>query len=296
MIKQSGIIFSTFVITIFFIAPTFISYVFAQSNLDKDKIAVTYIANEGFLVEMQNHKVMFDALFGGINGNWCEQPSDSINNLMMNGITPFDNIDVIFVTHKHIDHFDPTLVVNFLMSHPGTKLVCPLQATEMIKENSDYKNIQSKIVSLDCTPYYDTLLSINKINIRAMRFNHGSYFETDTTTGELFDRHKNVDNMCYLVEVGGINVFHTGDCSTSDTTHFHNYNIKKLEIDIALFDKTFFKREGQELINKYIKSGNIIFMHIEPGRADFYSSIIKDVPQMYILKNSLETKIYRKGT
>lgn len=54
---------------------------------------VTYIANEGFLARTANHKILFDALFGGIKGNWCEQPGDSVMNMMLNGIPPYDNIE-----------------------------------------------------------------------------------------------------------------------------------------------------------------------------------------------------------
>ena len=44
---------------------------------------ITYIANDGFLIETNNSKVLIDALFGGINGNWCDQPDDSVSTLML---------------------------------------------------------------------------------------------------------------------------------------------------------------------------------------------------------------------
>ena len=44
----------------------------------KAQCSVTYVANDGFLYETKTGKVLVDALFGGINGNWCEQPNDSV--------------------------------------------------------------------------------------------------------------------------------------------------------------------------------------------------------------------------
>jgi len=40
---------------------------------------VTYIANEGFLIESGKLKVMTDALFGDIKGIWCEKPDESVS-------------------------------------------------------------------------------------------------------------------------------------------------------------------------------------------------------------------------
>ena len=77
------------------------SLIFAQKNCE-----VTYISNEGFLFEIDGKKVLIDALFDEIKGNWCDSPSDSIIDLMKNSKHPFDSIDIVAITHKHIDHFN----------------------------------------------------------------------------------------------------------------------------------------------------------------------------------------------
>lgn len=263
-----------------------------QDNVSKSEYVVTYIANEGFLVSTENHKFLFDALFGGIEGDWCEQPSDSVINLMMEGTSLFNNIDLVFVSHKHVDHFDPQIAADFLLNHSESSLVCPAQADELLKSNPNYKDFSDRVISLNCPPKYDTSFTVNNVSIRAMRFNHGTYLETDSVTGETFDRHKNIDNMVYLIEADGINIFHSGDCSTSDSVHFKEYNLDKAKFDVTFFDRTFFNRAGQDLMNKYINAQNIVFVHIAKDKVDFFRSIIKDVPEMYIFKSPLESRKY----
>lgn len=92
-------------IIIFYIAA--FSTVCAQKGKpvnNRGNCSITYIANEGFLIQTENYKILMDGLFGGIKGDWCDQPSDSISESMVKGIAPFDNIDLVLVSHYHADH------------------------------------------------------------------------------------------------------------------------------------------------------------------------------------------------
>ena len=60
----------------------FANGLFVYSQKMTDSCTVTFIANEGFLIGTTNHKVLIDALFGNIKGNWCDQPGDSVTRLM----------------------------------------------------------------------------------------------------------------------------------------------------------------------------------------------------------------------
>ena len=107
------------------------------SQEGREQCSITYVANDGFLYETKTGKVLIDALFGGIKGNWCDQPDDSVSNLILNGIIPFNNIDVVLITHYHVDHFNGPMVMSFLRNNKKPVLICPSQVTDMLKKNPD---------------------------------------------------------------------------------------------------------------------------------------------------------------
>ena len=260
----------------------------------KTQCSVTYIANDGFLFETKTGKILIDALFGGIKGNWCDQPDDSVSNLMLNGIVPFNNIDAVLITHYHSDHFNGPMAISFLRNNLRSILICPSQVNEVLKKDSGYSSVADRIHYLKSDNQFDSLLAVNKINIRALKFNHGSFFETDSVTGKKYDLHSGVENFGYIIETEGFSLFHSGDGSFSDKSHFESYLFGDRKFDMVFLDRTFLAKEGQELLNSLIHSKNTVFMHIEPARAEYYKSVIKSVPEMMVFTKHLETKLITK--
>lgn len=265
-----------------------------QSQKTAESCAITYVANEGFLIETAKHKILVDALFGNIKGSWCDQPSDSVAGMMIKGLPPFKNIDVVLVTHNHTDHFNGPMIISFLKNNRKTELICPDQAGLLLRSDPDYLKVSDRIHSLESGRFFDTLLYINKINIRVLRFNHGSYFETDSVTGKSYDLHSNVENFGYLIDADGYKIFHSGDDNPANKEQYKAYNIGSKELDAVFLDRVFLRRDGQELMNEFFKTKNIIFMHIEPGRGEYYRTVIKSIPEMFAFTKSMEKKVIIK--
>jgi L-ascorbate metabolism protein UlaG (beta-lactamase superfamily) len=261
------------------------------SQEPKTQCSVTYVANDGFLYETKTGKVLIDALFGGIKGNWCDQPDDSVSNLMLNGIAPFNNINVVLITHYHSDHFNGAMVISFLRNNKKAVLICPSQVGEVLIKDPGYSGVADRIQNLKSANQFDTLLTVNKINIRVLRFNHGSFFETDSATGKKYDLHSNVENFGYIIDTDGFSLFHSGDGSFSDKSHFETYHFSDRKFNMVFLDRTFLRKEGQEIMNSFIHTKDLFFMHIEPARNEYYKSIIKDVPGLSVFTKKMENKI-----
>jgi len=257
----------------------------------KAQCSVTYVANDGFLYETKTGKILIDAIFGGIKGNWCDQPGDSVSNLMLNGTGQFNNIDVVLITHYHSDHFNGPMVISFLKNNKKPVLICPSQVNDMLKKNPGYGEVADRIKSVKSERQFDTLLTVNNVNIRALRFNHGSFFETDSATGKQYDLHSGVENLGYIIDLDGFSLFHAGDCSFSDKSHFESYLFGNRKFDMVFLDRTFLRKEGQEIMNTLIHTKEIVFIHIEPSRSEYYKSIIKDVPGLYVFTKRMENKL-----
>jgi L-ascorbate metabolism protein UlaG (beta-lactamase superfamily) len=278
--------------------PFIIIIVFGASRLwsqeAREQCSVTYVSNDGFLYETKTGKILIDAIFGGIKGNWCDQPNDSVSNLMLNGIVPFNNIDAVLITHYHSDHFNGPMVISFLKNNKKPVLICPSQVDDILKKNPGYGDVADRIKSLKSGLQFDTLLTVNNVNIRALRFNHGSFFETDSASGKQYDLHSGVENFGYIIETEGFSLFHAGDGSYSDKSHFESYLFDDRKFDMVFLDRTFLRKEGQEIMNSLIHTKELIFMHIEPARNEFYKSIIKDVPGLSVFTEKMGKKLISK--
>ena len=91
---------------------------------EKPPLTVTYVANEGFMIESEGKKILIDAVFGGFEPTWCQVPPDSVVELMTAARPPFDSINLITVTHAHLDHFNADIVAVHMKHNRRGILVC----------------------------------------------------------------------------------------------------------------------------------------------------------------------------
>jgi L-ascorbate metabolism protein UlaG (beta-lactamase superfamily) len=267
------------------------SKVHSQEN---KSCSVTYIGNDGFLVESGNYKILIDALFGGIKGNWCDQPDSITINNMINGVTPFDNISVLFITHKHLDHFNPEIISQFMLKNKSAYLICPSQVTDILKSIDAYSRYNDRLIDFNPGDFFDSSLVVNNIPFEVFRFRHSPYIITDTLTGEKYDRHKDIQNLGYLINLNGFKVFHSGDDSPENIELYNGYGISNKFVDVAFIDRMFLKPEGMKMLGNRLNAKKFIFMHVDPDRRDMYKSIIKNYSELYIFGYIKENLIISK--
>lgn len=162
-------------------------------------ISVTYIANCGFLIEIGSQKIIVDGLFKR-GHNRYSTPDTTMQQLLVTNQYPFNDVNLILVSHIHEDHFDAEMVNSALLNNKNTLLICPGQVVDKLVENDPvYKIVKSQII--ECTPDLNSTENVKagKIEIVACRLAHPG------------ERHKNVQNIAYLIKVNGKSVFHSAD-------------------------------------------------------------------------------------
>jgi len=250
---------------------------------------ITYISNEGFLIEAEGGKILIDALFGKIDEDWCDSPSENTMELMENSENPFNDVDIIAITHNHRDHFNESIVVKHLLSNPRGIVICPEQVGEILIKNPDYGAFSDRIVSLTPGMFCDTLIDVSGIPVRILRLEHSHYMIEDSITGIMSNRHQNIENLGYIFNIGGIKIFHCGDTNPLNEEEYSRFSIYKEEIDIAFLERLFYAYEKTETINKYIKPGNIILMHINPNNISMFLDYFSQQKEIIIFENKMET-------
>lgn len=264
----------------------------------RDSVEITYIANEGFLIKVNDKRILIDALFGDKEYEFCDNPDSYQLECMMNAKEDFENIDLIAATHCHIDHFYNSFVVAHLANNKSGKFISTRQAVDLIKKADNYnENISTQLVEI--TP--DTLTScdttINEIGIRVYRLIHGPYYVYDTLSGTRINRHQNIQNLGFLFNINGIKIFHCGDSDPSCISDYKSFHLDKEKIDIAFIGSDFMSApecEGIDILRDYINPKHIILMHIQHDQNKKFIDVseqLKDkFPRVMIFEKKRELK------
>ncbi|MBN2523071.1 MAG: MBL fold metallo-hydrolase [Bacteroidales bacterium] len=254
------------------------------SSVEKESLSVTYVANCGFLIESGTKKILVDALFKE-GYNRYEIPDSGTRILLTSNKEPFNNIDLILITHSHADHFDPEMVIRCMVNNPDAKLLCPEQVLDIIgKDPAGYEKIRSRIT--ECTPdtFTTEKIEIDGIEVTACRLAHGYQNKSD------------IQNIAYLIRINKIKVFHTGDADPLQINKLTGIDLSEEHINIGLINSEFGQIKNAEITNRYIHAAHNIIMHLPGDIAMTWMEPLKEQPGLFsdpfVFTKSLEKKVY----
>ncbi|MDJ0920086.1 MAG: MBL fold metallo-hydrolase [Henriciella sp.] len=173
----------------------------------------TYLGNEAIMVTEDGAKILFDPLFPNGFGIYQMVPSD-MRSALMAGEAPYDNVDAIFVSHMHADHFEVGAVIAYLERHLETRLYAPQQAVELMKVETDPDSaIFDRVIGIGLerldTPETYTL---GDIQIDAVRIPHAGW-----------PGRAEISNLVFRATLpDGTTVMHMGDADPN-LVHFEPY-------------------------------------------------------------------------
>ncbi len=279
---RTGRISKIFILLMFFVG--------TSANYAESKI--TYIANEGFIIEEGGEKIIVDGLFDHINADFCESPADSIVTLMKNAAPPFDNIDYIFITHKHRDHFNMDVAAEYMLSNSKALTICPEQVNRELSNHPRYNEIRERIYPVTPEEFKDSAINIPGLTIRLLRLEHSHYMETNPETGEQVNRHRDIENIGFLFSLGDTKYFHCGDTNPLNEKEYKTFALQNEKIDIAFLERMFWGmgKQGQEMINQYINPEKIVVMHISPARKEMFKKYFSGSENIFLFMEKMETR------
>ncbi len=256
----------------------------------KDPLVITYIANEGFLLNNSTQKILIDAAFNDSTITYCDVPAPQVIQNMKTGHPPFDNLDVIFATHSHRDHFDAELTGNILKANKQCKLVCPAQAAEKMRELEAFPEIVAQIVEITPELFAKVDTTINNIPITISRVHHGPYYDINPQTGKKINRHRNVENLCFVVTLHNKRILHVGDAPL----YMNNQIFSTLEpVDIIFMERYDRSENAVSILNTYLKPKEIIFMHLpKQDRESLITEILDQFSNGHIFTTSMQKQIF----
>lgn len=253
----------------------------AASPPQPPTVEITYIANEGVLISADGKQVLIDGLHREYGPDYAFLPQAEREKIET-AKAPFDKLDLILVSHRHLDHFHPESVGLHLQHNPKAILVSSQQVVEEVEKNfKDYQAIKARITGATPPWKEKVAMKVAGIDFEILNLRHG--------TG----RHASIQNLGHIIKLGGKKLLHIGDADTA-IENFEKFNLDEEGIDIALLPFWFLtSSEGQTVVREHIKPRQIIAVHISPSESDKTTTQIKQAfPGAVAFTTMLEKKNY----
>jgi len=249
-----------------------LSLIALSSCTQQDKVDVTYVGNAGFLVKIGDRKILIDALFKGSEGIY-EIPQEIQEKLAL-AEAPFDNVDLILITHAHGDHVDPAMVSEHMKNNPKAILASTQQLIEYLKDSTH------RSISFNPTKEISDKKEIQGIHVESFLLPHGP--------------DSRIINIGFLVTVNEITLFQTGDADFDQFTfeEFRSLQLPEQNIDLSFIQHYYLR--GDSLNTKFVQEGiggKYIFpIHYHFTTPTFDAAIIKqNYPDAIIFEEELQT-------
>ncbi|HEX6059863.1 MAG TPA: MBL fold metallo-hydrolase [Gemmatimonadaceae bacterium] len=213
-----------------------------------DGVTVTFLANEGVMLEGGGRKVLIDALFLKYKTGFA-LPADSTQRALQGARPPFHDVDLVLATHHHGDHFHPAPMAAHLRANPGATLLSTRQVVD---------SLRGRIAASDPVS--------RRILARALPDGAHRREVVDGITVELLGlRHHDIDHLGYIVEIGGRRVLHVGDTDRAERS-FPALRLDTARIDVALLPEWMVRDErGRAAIERWIGPKHVVAFHVGEG-------------------------------
>ncbi|MCH9007258.1 MBL fold metallo-hydrolase [candidate division KSB1 bacterium] len=240
-------------------------------------VEITYIANAGVMIEHAGKKVVIDAHH--YKGNPLYQPAPwNVLEKMVNGMKPFDRVDLILATHMHADHFDAASVGEHLFYSKDAKFVASDQMTVLLdKEYKSFDKIRAQVKTINPGWKFSNEIDIDGIRVKVLGMKHGSA------------KFASLQNMGYVIKIGKYTFLHIGDADGSEE-NFESFHLNLEGIDFAFMPYWFLTyKPFNKIVDEYILTGRIIAVHIPPEELDqVRKKILATYPNAIIFSKPME--------
>jgi L-ascorbate metabolism protein UlaG (beta-lactamase superfamily) len=229
----------------------------AQTQAAPDGVTITFLANEGVMLSSGTNKVLIDALFVKYETGYAV-PADSTRAALERSRPPFDGVDLVLVTHRHGDHFHPAPVAAHLRANPDATLLTSRQVIDSLRGHIPPNALRGpRFIARTTAPGTRRREVVNGITVELLGLPHGGR------------RHRGVEHLGYVVELGGRRVLHVGDTDISEAA-FAPFRLDTARIDVALLPAWMVtSREGRRTIERWIRPRQVVAFHVgddEPQR------------------------------
>lgn len=219
-----------------------------------DQTETTYLGNEGIMVRDGETTILFDPLYPNGFGVYQMVPENT-RQALMNADEPYDDIDAIFISHMHPDHFSVDEIIVYLERHHHVRLYAPSQAVEWMREETENTAIFDRVIGVPLERL-DAPISYSEgdLKIDVVRIPHAGW-----------PGRAEVSNLVWRVTLAdGVTVMHLGDADPNDVHYApHSDHWQKTTTDVAYPPYWFFlSEEGRQIVDVRLNARAATGIHV----------------------------------
>ena len=219
---------------------------FALASATNAQVELTYLSNEGFLLQAGESKILVDALFGDGLKNYPVVPRE-IREQMESAQEAFADVDLVFATHFHPDHFNAASVARYMRAQPKARFLSTFQAVEKVLAIDP--ELKPRVEGFWPGPEKSESRKVAGIRVQILRLHHG------------MTRRPEVQNLGFIIELGGLRVLHVGDTEVT-LEDVSAYALDRAGIDLALLPTWFYVAAKHRQVNDLLGSAHRVVMHM----------------------------------
>jgi len=240
-LTQSGNLVHIFV-GIFFSAIA--GSLWAQGNQGQSEATaeLCLIAGEGVTLRSGSSMLLMDGLF---REGFPEDklPSAALMSKIENAESPYDMVDLVTVSHNHIDHFGIDSIAKFLHNNESASLLLPPEAADEFT-SAGHQQLAGRILPVYPQRGSSQMVSVAGIELEIFNLDHAS----------------EVENIGIFFELAGSTFFHMGDFMAADLA---SNGIAGLQVDYLLLPYWYLRTEENfQLIESNMEVGQYIPIHL----------------------------------
>jgi L-ascorbate metabolism protein UlaG (beta-lactamase superfamily) len=231
------------------------------------KIELIYIANSGICIRHKDRTVVIDGVHTQTPQPYYPVHIKTIEKMLLNK-EPFQNIDLMFFTHHHTDHFDAEATNEILKRNKHIQLIATRTVLDMLAACDNYNEMLSAQIRPLSVPQYKSI----QMNLRGIPCEVTSLLHD----GEIY---QGVENYSYLFELKNKLFLHVGDAQAS-LNNFESAGLFERHVDYLIVPFPFIGlRAGRKIITQ-IDPQKVIVTHL-PNKKYDTSNWIYNTTKLY---------------
>lgn len=247
-------------------AVTSLVIVAAVAHASSTQVTVTYLANEGVMIDCSGQKVLIDALFRDSVEHYMRH-SPQQQERLETGKAPFNAIRVALATHYHLDHWDAGAISRFLTNNPAAVFASTPEATAMLPYE-----FRTRVRPLRPSPGAPAKFNAGSGIIQAFRLSH------DQTP-----------NLGYRISICGKTLAHLGDADISNTSFATIMRAGPVDVAMVPFWWLLDSKAAQFIMQRW-KPGQTIALHLGTDDGAYAEQLRKQFPKVWVCTNQGEAR------
>lgn len=229
-------------------------------------VTVKYVANMGVLISGGGKNVLIDAIHQKYKPTYLF-PTPDVLKSMETAAAPYDKIDLVLITHNHLDHFHAGSTMLHLQNNPKVVVVAPEQIVKEMSALAGFEAVKTRVIGAPYSKLSKTTEEKNGVKVTLIDLKHVN------------PQFSGIQNVGYIVEIGDKKILHVGDAELTEA-NFAEYKLPDMKLDAAILPAWFLNDTGScSQVKKLIGARVNIATHIPPDHAgDYINSLETNCP------------------